>query len=548
MPPRDSPLGVDWWREGVIYQIYPRSFQDSNGDGIGDLRGITSRLDHLNGRDDSLGIDGIWLSPFYPSPMADFGYDVSEYCDVDPTFGTLEDFDALVAAAHERDIRVIVDLVPNHTSDQHLWFIESRSGRKSPKRDWYVWADPRPDGSPPNNWRSGFTKRQVAAWTLDPATGQYYLHSFLPEQPDLNWWNADVRQAFDKILRFWLDRGVDGFRIDVADRMARDPELRDNPDYGLAEGESLRTWTDDNAPRNQDWPEVHEILRGFRRTLDEYDARMAIGEVAILDPRRLLRYYGEHDDELHLAFNFAFLEAPWSAAAFRDEVATFEGLLSGSGWPDYTLSNHDTSRAVSRYAPGGDAARGRLRGRLAALMLLTLRGTPFIYYGEEIGMADAPITPDRAVDVAGRDPARTPMQWDASPSGGFTSGVAWLPVSPGSAAVNVAAQRDDRRSMLSFYRTLLQRRRSSPALRRGSYRAIVGSPSNVFAYVREAAGECWLVALNFGEEPAEVDLSDAPGWLRLSTNPDRPVDCTVEAPLVLEADEGVLVERWAANS
>ncbi len=547
MIPRDSRLGADWWREGVLYQIYPRSFQDSNGDGIGDLRGITSRLDHLNGRDASLGIDGIWLSPFYRSPMADFGYDVSDYCDVDPVFGTLADFDELVAAAHLRDIRVIVDLVPNHTSDQHPWFVESRSSRMNPKRDWYVWADPKQDGSPPNNWRSAFTKRQAAARTLDPVTCQYYLHSFLPEQPDLNWWNPDVRQAFDEILRFWLDRGVDGFRIDVADRMARDPELRDNADYGLAEGESLRAWTDDNAPRDQDWPEVHEILRGFRRTLDEYDARMAIGEVAILDPRRLVRYYGEHDDELHLAFNFAFLQAPWSAAAFRVEVATFEGLLPGSAWPDYTLSNHDTPRAVSRYSPGGDAARAQLRGRLAALMLLTLRGTPFIYYGEEIGMADGPIAANRVLDVAGRDPERTPMQWDASPSGGFTSGVAWLPVSPASAAVNVAAQLDDPRSMLSFYRTLLRRRRSSPALRRGSYRAVAGGPRDVFAYVREAAGERWLVALNFGDEPVEIELSEAPGWLRLSTKPDRPVDRAAEAPLVLGADEGVLIECWAAN-
>ncbi len=546
MPPRRARLGAGWWREGVFYQIYPRSFQDSNGDGIGDLRGITSRLDHLNGRDDSLGIDAIWLSPFYPSPMAEFGYDVSDYCDVDPVFGTLADFDELLAAAHLRDIRVIVDLVPNHTSDRHPWFVESRSSRTSPKRDWYVWADPRPDGSPPNNWRSAFTSRQVAAWTLDPPTGQYYHHSFLPEQPDLNWWNPEVRQAFDAILRFWLDRGVDGFRIDVADRMARDPDLRDNPDYGLAEGERLRTWTDADAPRNQDWPEVHEILRGFRRTLDAYDARMAIGEVAVLDPGRLVRYYGEHDDELHMAFNFAFLEAPWSAAAFRDEVATFEELLPDSAWPDYTLSNHDISRAVSRYAPHGDAARGRLRGRLAALMLLTLRGTPFVYYGEEIGMADAPIPADRVVDVAGRDPARTPMHWDASASGGFTSGEAWLPVSPESGTVNVAAQRDDPRSMLSFYRALLRRRRSSPALRGGSYRALTGGPADVLAYVREAAGERWLVALNFGEVPAEIRLADSPGWLRVSTDPDRPVDRRVDAPIVLGADEGVLIECTVA--
>src|SRR5436309_7687951 len=452
MTDRRDQTQDDWWLEGVLYQIYPRSFQDSNGDGIGDLRGIIDRLDHLNGRRDSLGVTGIWLSPFYPSPMADFGYDVSDYCDVDPQFGSLADFDDLVAAAHARSIRVIIDLVPNHTSDQHPWFRESRSSRTNDKRDWYVWADPAPDGGPPNNWESAFRARQAAAWTLDPTTGQYYHHSFLPEQPDLNWWNPAFRDAFDGILRFLLDRGVDGFRIDVAHRMARDPELRDNPDYGLEPDEYLVHWTAENAPRDQDWPEVHEILRRFRRTLDAYDARMAIGEVFLLDPARMVGYYGTANDELQLAFNFAFLRAPWSAKAFRDEVETFERLLPPAAWPDYTLSNHDNPRAVSRYAPAGDLERGRRRARLVAVMLLTLRGAPFLYYGEEIGMADGPVPAGRVVDVAGRDPERTPMQWDASKSAGFTTGDPWLPVAFEAATVNVAAQRDDPASMFHLYR------------------------------------------------------------------------------------------------
>jgi alpha-glucosidase len=546
VPDHPDDLGAAWWREGVLYQIYPRSYEDSNGDGVGDLPGITRRLDHLNGRPDSLGIDGIWISPFYPSPMADFGYDVADYCDVDPSFGTLADFDDLVAEAHARAIRVIVDLVPNHTSDRHPWFVESRSSGSNPKRDWYVWADPKPDGSPPNNWRSSFFRRQVSAWTLDETTGQYYLHSFLPEQPDLNWWNPEVREAFDGILRFWLDRGVDGFRIDVAHRMARDPELRDNPDYGLAPGVPLDHWTDDLAPRDQDWPEVHEILRRWRRILDEYDARMAIGEVWILDPRRMVRYYGQSDDELNLAFNFAFLRAPWSASAFRDEVELFERLLPAGAWPDYTLSNHDNSRAVSRYAPAGDLARGRRRARMSALMLLTLRGTPFLYQGEEIGMADGPVPPDRIVDVADRDPERTPVQWDATPTGGFTAGDPWLPVNPETSVVNVEAQRRDPDSMFELYRTLIRIRRASPALRRGSYRALPNLPDHVYGYERELGAERWFVFLNFGDATAAIDTGER-ARVRLSTDTTRQIGPErATGTIHLRPDEGILLSLGEA--
>jgi alpha-glucosidase len=546
VPDDTPPDTASWWRDGVIYQIYPRSFQDSDGDGNGDLPGITSRLDYLAGSEHSLGVDAIWLSPFYPSPMADFGYDVADYCDVDPVFGTLADFDALLAEAHRREIRVIVDLVPNHTSDRHPWFLESRSSRTNPKRDWYVWADPKPDGSPPNNWRSAFVARQVEAWTLDPTTGQYYLHSFLREQPDLNWWNPDVREAFDGILRFWLDRGVDGFRIDVAHRMARDPDLRDNPERGLPPGEHLKSWTDEDAPRDEDWPEVHEILRRFRRTLDAYDARMAIGEVFILDPNRLVRYYGEHDDELHMAFNFSFLRAPWSASALRDEVELLERLVPPSAWPDHTLSNHDNPRTVSRYAPAGDVAVGRRRARLAALMLLTLRGTPFLYYGEEIGMADTPIPPERVLDVAGRDPERTPMPWDGSRSGGFTTGEPWLPMGAETGAVNVEAQGADPSSMLAFYRDVIRLRRSTPALRSGSYATVEGMPDDVFAYVREAAGERWFVALNFGRSSVAV-APPGEGTMRISTDPARLLREPVVGPTVLGPEEGIVIELDAPH-
>jgi alpha-glucosidase len=491
-----------WWREGVFYQIYPRSFQDSNGDGVGDLAGITARLDHLNdGTPRSLGIDAIWLSPFYPSPMADFGYDVSDYRDVDPTFGSVADFDKLLSEARRRSIRVIVDLVPGHTSDQHPWFKAARSSRTDPKRDYYIWADPR-RGGPPNNWRAAFT-RVGSAWTLDQRSGQYYLHHFLPEQPDLNWRNDAVRTEIEGVMRFWLDRGVDGFRVDVASGLIRDERLRDNPRF------QVRGW-----PRRRNWDldEVHEIHRRWRKVLDSYQGdRMAVGEIGVRDLRRHVRYYGD-DDELQLSFNFHFLEQPWSAERFRAVVEEWERLLPKASWPDYTLSNHDRSRAASRYGPN--------RTDVGAFMLLTLRGTPFIYYGEEIGMTDVPIPVARIVDVDGRDPERTPMQWDASPNAGFTSGDPWLPVAPDHATRNVAAQRDDPGSLFSLYRRLIWFRKSSPALRRGSYRT-VPAPRGVFAFARETNGERVFVALNFTQEAHRVSFGTGAARVLVSTDQGR---------------------------
>ena len=525
----------DWWRHAVIYQIYPRSFQDSNDDGIGDLPGITSRLDHLNdGTPGSLGVDAIWLSPFYPSPMADFGYDVSDYCNVAPEYGTLADFDELLAQAHRRGIRVLVDFVPNHTSDRHPWFEASRSSRHDPHRDWYVWRDPKPDGSPPNNWRSYF-RAVGGAWTFDQRTGQYYLHSFLPQQPDLDWWNPSVRAAMHDVLRFWLDRGVDGFRIDVAHKMARDPELLDNPPE-LATGGTAPV-----RRRDEDWPEVHVILREFRKLLDGYQDRMAVGEVGIYDPARLVRYFGQAQDELQLAFNFAFLVQPWSAEAFRASVERYQEVLPAGAWPTYTLSNHDNPRARSRYADDAAAMR---RARVAAMLLLTLRGTPFLYYGEEIGQADGEVPADRVVDRDGRDPERTPLQWDAGRGAGFTTGDPWLPVGSEATIVNVAAQRDDPRSMLTLYRRLIWFRRRSAALREGSYRPI-GRVPGVFAFLREAGPERLLVALNFGHPRAVLRVADQglprSGTLEISTDPDRAPGVVSLASLELGPDEGVVV-------
>ena len=483
--PHESP----WWRSGVVYQIYPRSFRDADGDGVGDLPGITASLDHLNGAEDSLGVDAIWLSPFFPSPQADFGYDVADYCDVDPVFGTLADFDALVEGAHRRGIRVIVDFVLNHSSDRHPWFQASRSSRDDPKRDWYVWADGR-KGGPPNRWESVFQlgPDPEPAWTLDPTTNQYYLHSFLPQQPDLNWWNPEVRAAMNDVVRFWLDRGVDGFRLDAVHRVGHDPELRDN-----VEG---------TPRRDEDLEVVHDVLRGLRRVIDGYDDRMTIGEVYLLDLARVLRYHGT-GDELDLAFNFSFLNQPWSASGFRAQVERFEALLPSHAWPNYTLSNHDHPRAISRY--DDKDGLGEARARLAAMMLLTLRGTPFLYYGEELGLRDVPIERSAWQDPVGRDAERTPMPWTPGPGAGFTTSERpWLPLNADADRVNVATESADEGSMLTLYRRLLAYRRGSTALRVGSQELLADNP-DVFAFLRVGADARLLVALNFGGRRLALD-------------------------------------------
>jgi glycosidase len=491
-----------WWRNGVVYQIYPRSFMDANGDGVGDLEGIRRRLDHLAW----LGVDAIWISPFYPSPMADFGYDIADYCDVDPLFGTLADFDRMLADAHAKGIRVVVDWVPNHSSDRHPWFAESRASRTSPKRDWYVWRDAKPDGALPNNWLSTFGG---PAWELDPKTGQYYLHSFLKEQPDLNWRNPELVRAMHATLRFWLDRGVDGFRTDVGHRIAKDPALRDNPP-NLDVPEPYRNgFLGQLHLHDENHPDVHAMYRDIRRLLDAHPERMMVGEIYIMDPAEVAKYLGR-GDELHLAFNFSFLRAPWDATRFGAEVAKFEALCPAEGWPTWTLSNHDVPRHATRY---DHPVLGDARARLAALLLLTLRGTPFLYYGEEIGMRNVPIAPAQMQDPLARtlhpnlcrDGERSPMCWEPAGAGFSAAARTWLPLGPQPSGTDVATQRGDRASLLWLYKDLLALRRAHPALHRGAWRAL-DAPEGVLAFERRSHAQVARVALNFASAACRVPL------------------------------------------
>lgn len=535
-PPEMSTAGNDWWREAVCYQIYPRSFQDSNGDGIGDLDGIIRRLDYLNdGSQKSLGVDAIWLSPTYPSPMADFGYDVADYCDVHPDFGTLHTMDRLIAECHRRGIKVLLDWVPNHTSDQHPWFVESRATRDNPRRDWYIWRDPAPGGGPPNNWRSVFGG---PAWTFDDATGQYYLHSFLKEQPDLNWRNPEVERAMLETLRFWFRRGVDGFRIDVIGRILKHPDLPDNPpnpDWRPGDRERFsQLWI-----HNHNYPDVFDAVKRIRRVFDEFPGTVAVGEV-FGTPDEIARFYGDESEPgLHLAFNFHFIHeqghvvTPWEAPVLRRIIANAETTVPSFSQPCYALNNHDRSRFVTRHNHDG---RGRERARAAALLLLGLRATPFLYYGEEIGMADVDIPPERQQDPArfrsvGRDPERTPMPWDASPGRGFTTGEPWLPFGP--VSPNVAEQEGDPSSMLSLYRRAIWLRKEFPSLRRGRLTALSGDEA-VVSWLRETEGaQPVAVAINTAVRPATAQLPIASGRVLVATSSDlegREVDGALLLP------------------
>lgn len=539
-----------WWQRGVVYQIYPRSFCDSTGDGVGDLAGILQKLDYLH---HTVPVDAIWLSPFYPSPMADFGYDVANYVDIDPLFGDLATFDRLVEEAHRRDIRVIIDFVPNHSSDQHPWFVESRSSRHNPKRDWYVWRDPRPDGSPPNNWLAYFGG---IAWEWDQATKQYYLHSFLKEQPDLNWRNPEVKAAMFDAVRFWLERGVDGFRIDVAHAILKDPELRDNPpNPDWRPGSQSPEHDSLLGVHSAGHPDVHTVYRELRRLLDEYSRerpRMMVGEIHIFDWPRWAQYYGAQLDEFHLPFNFGLIYVGWQAAAIRQVVdGVEEALRTLGGWPNYVLGNHDTHRIASRI--------GQAEARLAMMLMLTLRGTPTLYYGDELGMVDVPIPLDRIQDPfekltpdrgLGRDPERTPMQWDTTPNAGFcpASVEPWLPVAGSYGEINVAEELEDSRSMLSLTQRLLALRRAHPALHSGSYRPVDPAPESCFVYLRQEHGERFLVALNFSDEEVTMPSLGVPdGTLVVSTHLDR--DGTVDlANFTLRSHEGCVVKVAGGTS
>ena len=523
----------EWWQSGIIYQIYPRSFQDSDGDGVGDLRGIHARLDYLQW----LGVDAIWLSPVVPSPMADFGYDVSNYTDIDPLFGSLEDFDALLADAHQRGIRLVMDFVPNHTSDQHPWFIESRSSRDNPKRDWYLWRDPAPGGGAPTNWLSSFGG---SAWTWDERTEQYYHHHFLPQQPDLNWRNPDVVDAMLDAMRFWLDRGVDGFRLDVIWLIIKDEQYRDNPanpnfeQHEPPHHQLLATYTTDR-------PEVHDIIGKMRELLDSYDQRMMVGEI-YLPVDRLMTYYGAHGSGVHLPFNFQLITLPWKARTIQQAVEQYEAALPPHGWPNWVLGNHDQPRLASRV--------GAAQTRVAAMLLLTLRGTPTMYYGDEIGMHNVPIEPHQVHDPVeknlpgmgqGRDPQRTPMQWSSEPHAGFSPAEPWLPIAADADQQNVAAMRDDPRSLLTLYRRLIDLRRSEPALSIGSY-STLPAEEDLLAYVRREADRQFLVVLNLGHEPERHESSlMVEGRIVLSTHLDRE-DEVVDGPVDLRPDEGLIID------
>ena len=486
-----------WWETGVVYQVYPRSFADSDGDGVGDLAGIEAKVDYLAG----LGVDAIWLSPIFPSPMADFGYDVADYRDVEPLFGTLADFDRLIAKVHGAGLKLLLDFVPNHSSDQHPWFVASRSSRDDPKRDWYIWRDPAPDGGPPNNWISDFGG---SAWEWDEHTGQYYLHAFLKQQPDLNWRNADLKRAMFDAVRFWFDRGVDGFRIDVLWHIVKAEGLPDNPvNAAWAIGDNERDRV--HQRHSTDQPEAHAIAAELRALADGYGERVLIGEI-FLPNDRLARWFGTPETpEVHLPFNFALMENPWRAEVLARVIAAYEASLPDHGWPNWVIGSHDAPRIAGRLGEAG--------ARVAAMLLLTLRGTPTLYQGDELGIGTVVIPPDRIRDPRelrqpgiglGRDPARTPMAWDAGPQAGFSSAPAtWLPLHEDWRTRNVAAQDGDPASMLRLYRALLALRRWSAALTTGSL-TLVEADDEVLAYERRAGDERLLVVLNLGTRTRSV--------------------------------------------
>ena len=512
-----------WWRDAVVYQIYPRSFQDTDGDGVGDLNGIASRLDYLA----ALPVDAIWISPVFPSPMLDFGYDISDYCGIDPLFGSLDDFDRLVAEAHRRGLKVLLDLVPSHTSDRHPWFVESRRSRDDPRRTWYVWSDPGPGGGPPNNWISEFGG---PAWTWDETTGQYYLNLYLSEQPALNWRNPDVRAAMADVMRFWFRRGIDGFRVDAVEHLAPDAQLRDNPPnphWREHEGPArshVRTYTAHQ-------PDGYRAAKEMRRVADEFADRVLLGEAyGTLD--EVVGYYGEALDGFHLPFNFELVSAPWDAEHIAAFAAAYETALPPGTWPTWVLGNHDRSRIASRV--------GVAQARVAMMLLLTLRGTPTIYQGDELGLTDAVIPPALVQDPwekrvpgqgLGRDPVRTPMPWSEAPQAGFTSGRPWLPVSR---ETTVESLEQEPESMLHLTRRILSLRRAEPALHSGDYES-VASGDEVFVFRRWHDGRSLTVALNLGGRERAVDIS---GQVLISTRPgrsDRPSDGC------LLPDEGVIV-------
>jgi alpha-glucosidase len=522
-----------WWQRGVIYQIYPLSFQDTDGDGRGDLPGILARLDYLAW----LGVDAVWIGPIYPSPMADFGYDIADFTDVDPRFGALADLDRLLDALHARDIRLILDFVPNHTSHVHPWFVESRSSRDHPKRDWYVWAAPAPDGGPPNNWRSRFGG---SAWEWDAATGQYYYHAFLKEQPDLNWRNPQVRTAMADVLRFWLRRGVDGFRIDAAAVLAEDAQLRDDPPNPDADE---RTPPPERLKRvyTNYQPEVLDWLAELRWAVDEFPDRVLLGEVEASGDQ-IADFCG--DDQrpiLHLPLNYRLLDTPWDAPALAAMIEQYLGVLPQCAWPNWVIGSHDKKRIAS--------VLGEAQARIAAMLLLTLPGTPIFFAGDELGMCDVPIFTEDSRDPferqgpgygLNRDPERTPMLWDARENAGFTTGTPWLPVADDCTRRHVAAMRAERQSILQLYRQLIALRHAQPALAEGEY-TMLSVHQAMLTYARSHADQRILIVLNVNAEPHTYDLTRiGSGRVLLSTHLDRG-DEALSHHVALRSHEGLMI-------
>lgn len=510
---------LPWWKGAVIYQIYPRSFRDTNGDGIGDLKGVLQGLDHVA----SLGVDGIWISPFFTSPMADYGYDVADFCDVDPIFGTLEDFDAVVEKAHKLGLKVIIDQVYSHTSDHHDWFIESRSNRQNPRADWYVWADPNPDGSPPNNWQSVFGG---VSWEWDARRGQYYFHNFLKEQPDLNLYNREVQDALIAAGRFWLERGVDGFRLDALNFAMHDRDLRDNPPSGLSAHEVSRPFYMQEHKYNMSQPEIVDFIEKFRAMLDDYPGTFTVAEVGGPNPIDEMKAFTQGSGRLNSAYNFDFLYAESLDAERVMESAGLWDQSADEGWPSWAFSNHDAPRAVTRWAP---PAHREDMARVYMMLLLTLRGNPIIYQGEELALPQANVPFSNLKDpeaimnwpkTLGRDGARTPMPWEgAKQNAGFSSAEPWLPVDPEHARLAVDQQQGND-SMLRFTSQALSARKQVPALLQGSMRFEASGRSSVLILERAHEGESILAVFNFGDTPFQIPESlVSKGDLLLSSRP-----------------------------
>ncbi len=526
----ESPDEAAWWESAVIYEIALISFQDSDGDGKGDLAGLLSRIDYLKW----LGIDAVWLTPIYKSPFRDLGYDISDYCAIDPTFGSLEDFDRLLKALHDAGIRLILDLVPNHTASDHAWFVESASTRQSAKADWYIWADAVEDGGPPNNWLSRFGGN---GWEWCGTRRQYYYHSFLVEQPDLNWRNPEVRKAIADVMRFWLDRGGDGFRVDASAVLIKDALLRDNPANPDAEGKpppqrQTPVFTDDR-------PETMDCIEFIREVIDTYPHRMLCGEVQGKTDR-IGHFYGNDRPRLYLPLNFALLDTPWNTLSLQAAIDAYLNALPEHAWPVWVIGGHDKQRIASRI--------GEAQMRVLAMLLMTLRGTPFVFMGDEIGRKRVPIPSDRVRDpleklVPGfglcRDPERAPMRWDDSPQGGFTSGEPWLPLERPDGAANVAAQRRDKYSILALFSALMALRREHACLRRGGYEPL-RSQNEVLAYKRADGGSGFLVALNIAAEPRKFHWQGR-GRLLISTHLDRLSEPLPDATILLRGNEGVII-------